>query len=99
MYTGTDDIDGAVFDGNDRAGGFFGGPVNIVTGSSGTRVLDRFALAVRECVRQGSPRKFAVLVELGEFEPVPENVSDRRKALKGFIDGYVPSALKAQGCS
>ncbi|WP_392670893.1 hypothetical protein [Streptomyces sp. LN785] len=65
----------------------------------GTRVLDRFALAVRECVRQESPRKFAVLVELGEFEPVPENVADRRKALKGFIDGYVPSALKAQGCS
>lgn len=48
---------------------------------------------------QGSPRKYPVLVELGESEPVPEDVVDRREALKQFINGFAPSALKAQGCS
>ncbi|MFJ1543473.1 hypothetical protein [Streptomyces sp. NPDC088246] len=48
---------------------------------------------------QGSPRKYAVLVELGESKPVPEDVVDRRKALKEFINGFAPSALRAQGCS
>ncbi|MFF2330721.1 MULTISPECIES: hypothetical protein [unclassified Streptomyces] len=65
----------------------------------GTRIMDRFALAVKECAYRGSPRKYAVLVELGESGPVPEDVADRRTALKEFIDGFVPSALKAQGCS
>lgn len=55
--------------------------------------MDRFALAVRECVYQGSPRKYAVLVELGESKSVPEDVADCRKALKEFINGFVPSAL------
>ncbi|MFJ7492339.1 hypothetical protein ACIQZB_13995 [Streptomyces sp. NPDC097727] len=48
---------------------------------------------------QGCPRKYAVLVELGESKPVPEDVVDRREALKGFINGFVPSAVKAQGCA
>ncbi|WP_406310010.1 hypothetical protein [Streptomyces sp. NBC_00623] len=61
--------------------------------------MDRFALAVKECVYQGSPRKYAVLVELGESKPVPEDVADHRKALKEFINGFVPSALETQGCS
>ncbi|MFF0289184.1 hypothetical protein [Streptomyces sp. NPDC005262] len=65
----------------------------------GIRVMDRFALAVKECTYQGSPRKYAVLVELGEFKPVPKDVADRRKALKEFINGFVPSALKVQSCS
>ncbi|GGT40930.1 hypothetical protein P6B95_18420 [Streptomyces atratus] len=65
----------------------------------GTRIMDRFAFTVKECAYQGSARKYAVLVELGESKPVPEDVADRRKALKEFINGFVPSVLKAQGCS
>ncbi|MGW3685457.1 hypothetical protein [Streptomyces sp. NPDC005125] len=61
--------------------------------------MDRFALAVKECAWQGSPRKYAVLVELGESKPVPKDAADRRNALKQFINGFVPSALEAQGCS
>ncbi|SCZ06628.1 hypothetical protein SAMN02745898_10876 [Streptomyces sp. 136MFCol5.1] len=63
------------------------------------RIMDRFVLAVKECVYQGCPRKYAVLVELGESKAVPEDVADRRKALKEFINGFVPSALETQGCS
>ncbi|MFF9507868.1 hypothetical protein ACF1BU_25570 [Streptomyces sp. NPDC014724] len=44
-------------------------------------------------------RKYAVLVELGESKPVPEGVVDRCEALKEFINGFVLSAVKAQGCS
>ncbi|MFD9603811.1 hypothetical protein [Streptomyces sp. NPDC059970] len=48
---------------------------------------------------QGSPRKYPVLLELGESKPVPEDVADRRKALKEFINGFAPFAFKAQGHS
>ncbi|WP_405892148.1 hypothetical protein OG612_15900 [Streptomyces sp. NBC_01527] len=65
----------------------------------GIRIMDRFALAVKECVYQGCPRKCAVLVELGASKAVPEDVADRRKALKEFLNGFVPSALETQGCS
>ncbi|MEV7953351.1 hypothetical protein ACIO6T_05875 [Streptomyces sp. NPDC087532] len=65
----------------------------------GVRVLDRFALSVAKCADPDSARKYAVLVELSETDPVPENVADRRKALKEFVDGYAPAALKTHGCS
>ncbi|WP_335941307.1 hypothetical protein [Streptomyces sp. PTD5-9] len=64
----------------------------------GDRVLDRFALSVTQCAGGQSARKGAVLVELAENDPVPENVADRRKALKEFLDGYVPAALEKQEC-
>lgn len=65
----------------------------------GIRIMDRFAPAVKECVYQGSPRKCAVLAELGESKPAAEDVADHRKALKEFINGFVPSALETQDCS
>ncbi|MFF3732653.1 hypothetical protein ACFYXM_20575 [Streptomyces sp. NPDC002476] len=65
----------------------------------GERVLDRFALSVTQCTGDQSTRKYAVLVELAETDPVPESVADRREALKEFLDGYVPAALKKQGCA
>ncbi|MEU3218344.1 hypothetical protein [Streptomyces sp. NPDC006971] len=65
----------------------------------GERVLDRFALSVTQCAGKQAARKYAVLVELAETDPVPANVADRRKALKEFLDGYVPAALKKQGCT
>ncbi|WP_424861165.1 hypothetical protein [Streptomyces sp. MMS24-I29] len=64
----------------------------------GERVLDRFALSVTRCEGNQSGRKYAVLVELAETDPVPENVVDRHKALKEFRDGYVSAALKQQRC-
>ncbi|MFF9651372.1 hypothetical protein [Streptomyces sp. NPDC014622] len=50
------------------------------------------------CEGNQSGRKYAVLVELAETDPVPENVVDRHKALKEFRDGYVSAALKQQWC-
>ncbi|MFF9507864.1 hypothetical protein ACF1BU_25590 [Streptomyces sp. NPDC014724] len=63
------------------------------------RITDSWAIAVKSCHYQGSPHKYAIEVELTAGKLVPTDTAKRRKALEAFLDGYVPTALKAQGCS
>ncbi|MFJ3897829.1 MULTISPECIES: hypothetical protein [unclassified Streptomyces] len=80
----------------DRALVRLGNPAAVDIGD-GARVADNGALAVARCAYEGRQSKFVTLVQLQK--KVPAKTSQRRDALRSFLESYFPKAMAKQGCT